>query len=70
MNIDPDYVRSIFGTVTRDWFCNDEVIKTNFFDVINDDSEVSRITQAFGSRSIGIFSGTVGALDGWLVNIK
>ena len=70
MNIDPDYVRSIFRTVTRNWFCNDDVMKINFFDVINDDSEVSRITQAFGSRSCGIFSGTMGALDGWLVKIK
>ena len=70
MNIDPDYVRSIFRTVTRDWFCNDEVMNINFFDVIQNQTEVSRITQAFGSRSSGIFSGTVGALDGWLVKIK
>ena len=70
MNVEPDHSRSIFRHVTRYWICNDDVISINFFDVIKNDKELLKISSTFGKRSQNIFSGTVGALDGWLVKIR
>lgn len=71
MNVEPDHVHTIFRHVPRHWICNDKVICINFFDVIRNKKDVRKIfSTTFGQRSEGIFSGTVGALNGWLVKIK
>ena len=69
-NVSTDYVRTIFRMVVKHWFCNDDVIRINFFDVLQDGNELARIRKDFGKGTDNVFSGVIGALDGWLVRIK
>ena len=70
MNINPDYARSVFRTVTKHWFCNDKVMAINFFDLLQDTDELNKIRKDFGTRTDNVFSGVIGAVDGWLVRIR
>lgn len=66
------YTYQIFHDTIRKWICNDKVISFEglaYFDNIEKMQQESRKFQKCGSHG-GIFSGVVGALDGWLVKIR
>ena len=69
-NVSVDHVRAIFRMVVKHWFCNDDVIRINFFNVLQDGNELAKIRNDFGTKSDNVFSGVIGAVDGWLVRIR
>ena len=70
-NINPEHITSIFRHVVSDWFCNDGVMKIDFYKtVLQDQQNRNEIRRNFSTRSAGILDGCIGALDGWLVRIS
>lgn len=66
------YSYQIFHDVIRNWICNDKVLRfdgLDYFDNMTKMREEARKFQACGTHG-GIFSGVIGALDGWLVKIR
>ena len=60
----------VFHKVLRDWITNDDVINIDFYTNMTD-IKMRKIADDFGSGSSnGIFSGCIGAIDGWLVKRK
>ena len=70
ININPDYARTVFRMVTKHWFCNDKVMEINFFKLLRDSDQLDQIKKDFGVKTDNVFSGVIGAVDGWLVKIQ
>ena len=69
-NISPNHVLTMVCEVCKKWFCNDQVMKIDFYEEVLQKSErISEIRNEFATRSDGILGGCIGALDGWLVKI-
>jgi hypothetical protein len=60
----------IFHYVINEWINNEELVKINGFDYLNDDVRMKSVAYEFSKKSNGIFNGVIGAIDGWLVRIK
>ena len=57
--------------VVKNWINNsDAVADLNGISYLNDVEEMSRVASQFATRSNGLFTGCIGALDGWLVRIR
>ena len=55
----------------KKWINNgDAVADLNGTSYLNDVDEMSRVASQFAIRSNGLFTGCIGALDGWLVRIQ
>ena len=71
MNISADYCIEIARYVMKEWICRDDVIEINFYkNVLSNKQNMVRMRQDFAEKSYGLFSGCIGALDGWLVRIN
>lgn len=61
----------VFKYVLCEWVCNDNVIKINFNEYMENDDAMNSTSQDFAcGGSDTIISGCIGALDGWLVKIR
>jgi hypothetical protein len=70
-NVHPDYVVRMTRGVFQHWFCHDDVTCINYSKtVLQNKKNQETIREEFGSKTNGIFSGCIGALDGWLVRIR
>ena len=70
-NIHPDYAKKIVNDVIKNWLCNDDILRINFYDdVLLDKANSNRIRREFSSKTGGIINGCIGAVDGWLVKIR
>jgi hypothetical protein len=70
-NVNPDYVNSMTRRVYKEWLCHNDVTCINYSKVVlNNKKNQDKIKKEFGSKTNGLFSGCIGALDGWLVRIK
>ena len=69
-SIYPDHIKIIVNEVIQEWICNDKVFNINFYDnVLDNKANSNRIRREFSSKTEGILSGCIGAVDGWLVKI-
>jgi hypothetical protein len=66
------YTNEIFHATIAKWICNDEVIKFEGLDYLENIPFMLENAKAFSSTGChqGIFSGVIGSLDGWLVKIR
>jgi hypothetical protein len=64
------YCYEIFHDVIKKWINDDNLIKINGEDYLNDDDRMMKVAGEFRRASNGLFSGAIGAIDGWLVRIK
>jgi hypothetical protein len=64
------YCYKIFHYVIQNWINNDNFIKINGADYLNDEDRMKKVACEFSRASNGLFSGAIGAIDGWLVRIK
>jgi hypothetical protein len=70
-DVSPDYCNRISRRVMQHWICHSKVIPINYYtQVLNSQEGQDKIRKNFSSKSDGIFSGCIGALDGWLVRIR
>ena len=62
----------IFHAVVRKWICDKDcpLVKISGKDLINDDARMAAVALDFGRASSGLFSGCIGAIDGWVVKIR
>ena len=60
----------IFHFVIKQWINNDDLVKINGAEYLEDDARMSSVAAEFSSKSNGIFKGVIGAIDGWLVRIR
>jgi hypothetical protein len=56
--------------VVGQWFIHDTVVKIIGIEYCNDDSRMKAVARQFARASNGLFSGCIGALDGWVVKNK
>ena len=69
-NSHPDHISYIVKKVTREWFCNDEVMSIDIYrDVLSNNARIQEIVKQFAKSSNGVLDGCFGAIDGWLVKI-
>ena len=69
-NISLNHVLVIVREVCRSWFCNDLVMKIDFYaEALQSQARMSQISNDFASSSDGILNACIGALDGWLVKM-
>ena len=66
------YTNEIFHSVVDKWICNDDVIKFEGLDYIDNVPLMMENARAFSNTGCynGILSGVIGSLDGWLVKIR
>lgn len=69
-DIGPSYAYQIFHEVIKDWILNDELVKINGVDYINDEDRLSQVATEFAQNSDGLINGCIGAIDGWVVKIS
>ena len=70
-NVKPNHVKSFSCVIMRDWFCNDKVLRFNYYtNVLYDTENCNTIRSEFTVKSSGVMSGVIGALGGWLVKIR
>ena len=66
------HANEIFHTTIERWICNDEVIKFEGLDYLDNVPLILGNAKSFSSTGChqGVFSGVIGSLDGWLVKIR
>ena len=66
-----DHILNIVREVIQKWFCNDSVMRINFYeDVLQNSARIERINRKFSISSGGWMKGCFGSIDGWLVKIR
>ena len=66
-----NYVYKLFQEVLQDWICRDSVAQFQLDEVIAEKKAMYDIAKKFAEGLTGgILAGVIGALDGWLVQIK
>ncbi|EJK58257.1 hypothetical protein THAOC_21635 [Thalassiosira oceanica] len=62
----------IFHKVIREWICSKDkpLVNINGKDFIDDEERMAAVALEFARSSAGLFSGCIGAIDGWVVKIK
>jgi hypothetical protein len=69
-NINQDYVNMMSRYVFKTWFCHKDVLPISFYDsILKNKRNQAKVRKEFSTKTGGIFSGCIGALDGWLVRI-
>jgi hypothetical protein len=64
------YPYAIFRKVILDWICHDWLVDLSGIRYCKDDDRMRSVANDFADRSRNLFSGCIGALDGWIVKIK
>ena len=64
------YPYAIFRKVILDWICQDWLVDLSGIRYCQDDERMRAVANDFADRSRNLFSGCIGALDGWIVKIK
>ena len=62
----------IFHHVVQNWICNksNPIVKISGIEYVNDDEKMEQFALEFARKSGGLFSGCIGAIDGWIVKIR
>jgi len=61
---------AIFHDVIKNWILDDRLVKINGLDYVQDEERLQNVALEFALRSDGLFSGCIGAIDGWVVKIR
>jgi len=49
---------------------DDNLVKINGIDYMNDDERLQKVALEFARSSDGLLAGCIGAIDGWIVKIR
>ena len=63
------YLYEVFHNVISCWINNDQLVKINGEDYLNDNDRMAEVAADFSRGSNGLIVGAIGALDGCLVKI-
>ncbi len=61
---------AIFHNVILNWICNDGLVKISGIGYCKDEDRMNAIARDFADGSNHLFSGCIGAVDGWIVKIR
>ncbi len=59
-----------FHNVILYWICNDRLVKISGKDYCKNENRMNAIARDFSDGSNHLFSGCIGAVDGWIVEIR
>ena len=62
----------ILHKVLENWICNDDIIRILNEDYLHDKKEMKKVAKGFeeNGKHLGVITGLIGCLDGWLVRIR
>jgi len=63
------YPYTIFNNVITRWICKDDLVKISGLEYCKDDVRMEAVARDFADGSNHLFSGCIGAIDGWIVKI-
>jgi hypothetical protein len=63
------YPYAIFRQVILEWICDDKLVNISGIDYCKDEDRMNAVARDFADGSNHVFSGCIGALDGWIVKI-
>jgi hypothetical protein len=61
---------AIFCCVILNWICNDMLVNMSGIDYYKDEDRINAVARDFADGSNHLFSGCIGAMDGWIVKIR
>jgi len=64
------YSFDIFHDVVENWINDDNIVNINGEEYLNDEERLAAVADEFRSRSNGLITGAICAVDGWLVKIS
>jgi hypothetical protein len=64
------YPYTIFNNVITRWICKDDLVKISGLEYCNNDVRMEAVARDFADGSNHLFSGCIGAIDGWIVKIR
>ena len=64
------YPYAIFRHVIFQWICDDKLVNISGIDFCKDEDRMNAVARDFADGSQHLFSGCIGAVDGWIVKIR
>ncbi|KAL3805723.1 hypothetical protein ACHAW5_003832 [Stephanodiscus triporus] len=64
------YPYAIFRHVIIQWICDDKLVNISGIDFCKDEERMNAVAREFADGSNHLFSGCIGAVDGWIVKIR
>ena len=65
-----NYPYAIFRHVIFRWICDDKLVNISGINFCKDEERMNAVTRDFSDGSNHLFSGCIGAVDGWIVKIR